>query len=61
VPLGIFYGFARISVFATTTGGHTDVRHRLTGGQVADFRIAAAIADQNDFIDGCHGFLQISR
>jgi hypothetical protein len=58
VPLGVFNRFAGVFVLAATAGGHADVGNSLTGGQVADFGVAAAIADQNDFVNGCHVFLQ---
>ena len=51
VPLRVFNCFARGAVFATTGGGNADVGHRLARGQVTDFGVAAAVADQNYFVD----------
>ena len=61
VPLSVFNRFARRAVFAAAGGGDADVGHGLAGGQVTNFGVAAAVADQNDFVDGCHVyFLEIS-
>lgn len=61
VPLSVFNGFARRAVFAAAGGGDADIGHGLAGGQVANFGVTAAVADENDFVDGCHVcFLEIS-
>ncbi|TSE23023.1 hypothetical protein Taqua_01861 [Tepidimonas aquatica] len=54
VPLGVFDDFAGVAVFAPAGGGDADAGHRLAGGQVADFGVAATVADEDDFVDGCH-------
>jgi hypothetical protein len=61
VPLRVLNGFARRAVFAAAGGGNADIGHGLARGQVTNFGVTAAVADQNNFVDGCHVcFLEIS-
>ena len=55
VPLRVFNHLAAVFVFAAARCGHAHVGHGLAAGQVAHFRVAAAVADEDDFVNGCHG------
>jgi len=54
VPFGFLAALARVAVLPLRGGGHRDVGDGRTLGRVADFRVAAQIAHQDDFVDGCH-------
>ncbi|EGF31865.1 hypothetical protein IMCC9480_3290 [Oxalobacteraceae bacterium IMCC9480] len=55
VPFGEFFFLAAILVFPAFGGGYRDVSDGVAVGHVAGFRIAAEVADDDDFIDRCHG------
>ena len=55
VPLGLFYQLSSLA-FVFAAGGNGDVGDRLTAGQITNFRIAPQVADQNDFVNGCHEY-----
>ena len=44
----------QVLVLATAGGRDAEVGGGLARRQVTDFRVAAAIADEDDFVDGCH-------
>src|SRR5450830_670697 len=55
VPLGGFLHFARLLVFPAVGGGDGDVGHLVAAGEGADLGVAPQVADDDDFIDRCHG------
>ena len=55
MPLRVFNHFAAGFVFALAAGGDGHIGHGLSAGQITHFGVAAAVAEQYDFVDGCHG------
>src|SRR5690606_22519053 len=55
VPLGFFATLAGGLVLPLGGGGDGDVADRRAVGAVAHFGVAPQVADENDFIDRCHG------
>ncbi|MPN21514.1 hypothetical protein SDC9_168894 [bioreactor metagenome] len=54
VPFGDFLVFAGVLVAPAVGGGDGDVRYLVTIGEAAHFGVAAQVADDDDFVDGCH-------
>src|SRR5690606_8142801 len=54
VPFGFFTTLAGVAVLPGGGGGQRDVADRRAIRAVANFRIAAKIADEYDFVDGGH-------
>jgi type II secretory pathway predicted ATPase ExeA len=55
VPFGGFAHFAALLVLPLVGGGDGDVGHLVATGEGAHFGVAAQVADDDDFVDGCHG------
>jgi len=55
MPFGLLDHLAAL-VLVFVGGGDGQVGDGLSARQVAHFRIASEVADQNHFVDGCHVF-----
>ena len=57
MPLGGLLLVA-VLVFPDVAGGQAQVGHGVAVGQVAQLGIGAEVADEDDFVDGCHVIFQ---
>ena len=54
VPLGFFDLLVRLLVRPAFAGGQAQVGYRIAVGQVANFRVLPASANQDDFVYAAH-------
>src|SRR6218665_780424 len=57
VPLGGFLHFTGLLVFPLVGGGDGDIGDLAATGEGTHFRVAAQVADDDDFVHGCHAAL----
>src|SRR5574337_1044915 len=55
VPFGFLDPLARFLALPAARGGDADVADRRAAGGVAHLGVAAEVADEDDFVDRCHG------
>jgi len=59
VQFGLFLALAADLVFPASTGGNDDVANRRPAVRIANFRVAAEIADEDELIDCGHRFVPL--